>query len=55
MNQEFDFIEKVAEIVSHPEFDMWYMIQALIEKRASNSDEISILLTKVQNLLEKEG
>jgi hypothetical protein len=62
MNEELDFIEKVAEIVSHPEFDMSYVLKALsescLERMAKESDENSarvwILLTKAQKLLATE-
>jgi hypothetical protein len=62
MENEFDFIEKVAEIVSHPEFDMSYVLKALsescLERMEKDSDETSakvwILLTKAQKLLATE-
>jgi hypothetical protein len=62
MEAESKFIELVAEVLNHPEFDLGFVINGLrdvcIEKMAKDSDEDSaklwILLTQAKKLLKED-
>jgi hypothetical protein len=61
MEAESDFIEKVAEILNHTEFDMGFVLKGLcdlcVEKMEKDADEKSarvwLLLTQAQKLLQE--
>jgi hypothetical protein len=60
---EFEFIELVGQVFSHPELDVTFILQGLceilLEKMAKESSdesvgEVWVLLTKAQKLLKED-
>jgi hypothetical protein len=62
MEAESEFIELVAEVLNHPEFDMGYILKGFcdscLERMGKNADEdqarLWILLTQAQKLLKED-